>query len=1161
MDRKAREKEARYAFLSGGGEAAEIIAGFDWAATPLGPVADWPDVLKTTISIILRSPVPIVTLWGAEGIMIYNDAYSVFAGGRHPVLFGSKVREGWPEVADFNDNVMKVGLAGGTLAYRDQELTLLRSGIPEQVWMNLDYSPILDGSGNPVGVMAIVVETTDKIRVERQLLAERESLRDLFEQAPGAIAVLTGPDHVFTMTNAAYQRLVGDRPVLGKSVREALPEVEVQGFIELLDTVVESGKPYVGEGIRIVLSQSDDMPAEERFADFVYQPIRASDGSVSGIFIQGTDVTASKLAEAALRESEERFRLVAERAPVMLWMGDAEGKCLYLNKEQRDFWGVAPEVIEGFDWTDTVHPEDREALSAPFAEGMRTRQPFTTEARFRRADGTYRSFLTDARPRFGPRGEFLGMIGVNVDITEIRNAETGLRREKRILEVLNDTGSAIAAELDLEKVVQMVTDAGVELVGAQFGAFFYNVTDAAGDSYMLYTLSGVPREEFAKFPMPRSTDVFRPTFHGEGTVRSPDILKDPRYGRNEPYRGMPEGHLPVRSYLAVPVKSRSGEVIGGLFFGHAEPDRFNAEHETLLSGIAGQAAISIDNAHLFLAAEREIAERRRAEEALQALNATLEQRVSEEVLERSKAEDALRQAQKMEAIGNLTGGVAHDFNNLLQVISGNLQLLVKDVAGNETGQQRIRNALDGVGRGAKLASQLLAFGRRQTLEPKVVNIGKLITTTADMLRRTIGEEIEVETVVSGGLWNTLIDPSQLENALLNLAINARDAMPDSGKLTIEAGNAYLDDVYAQAHPEVSPGQYVILAVTDTGAGMTGEVLQKAFDPFFSTKPQGKGTGLGLSMVYGFVRQSGGHVKIYSEPGHGTSVKIYLPRVRQSEDVMVLNHAGSVTGGNETILVAEDDDEVRLTAVDMLTDLGYRVLTARDAASALSVIESGVPIDLLFTDVVMPGPLKSSDLARKARERLPSLAVLFTSGYTENSITHGGRLDQGVELLSKPYTQQALARKIRHVLANRAHAQADLAAQAPAPGASKAPAASPPADLKVVLCEDEIIIRMTTADLLRAIGYEVFEAGSVEDAHQLCSSEPVDILITDVGLPDGTGIDLARKIREANPSLPIIFATGHDVIEGINDLPHVETVSKPYEIDDIRHRIERLMSSG
>jgi signal transduction histidine kinase len=379
------------------------------------------------------------------------------------------------------------------------------------------------------------------------------------------------------------------------------------------------------------------------------------------------------------------------------------------------------------------------------------------------------------------------------------------------------------------------------------------------------------------------------------------------------------------------------------------------------------------------------------------------------------SEEALQRAQKMEAIGNLTGGIAHDFNNLLQVVSGNLQLLAPQVAGNARAERLVSNAQQGAYRGAKLAGQLLAFGRRQPLEPKAVNVGRLVVGMDDLLRRALGEEIEVETSISGGLWNSFADPTQLETALLNLAINGRDAMSGHGKLTIEVANAVLDDAYSRNHVEVKPGQYVVLAVTDTGSGMDASTIERVFEPFFSTKAEGQGTGLGLSMVYGFVKQSEGHVKIYSEIGHGTTVRLYLPRAMASEAFQAPDEPVEIEQGDATILVVEDDEQVRETSVSLLADLGYRTLCAIDAASALTIVESGAAIDMIFTDVVMPGPVRSTELARRAKERLPMVAILYTSGYTQNAIVHGGRLDPDVDLISKPYTREELGLKVADAL--------------------------------------------------------------------------------------------------------------------------------------------------
>ncbi len=706
---------ARYPFLSGGGEAAEIIADFDWAATPLGPIESWPASLKSTIALILRSPVPIVTLWGEDGIMIYNDGYSAFAGGRHPNLFGSKVREGWPEVADFNDNIMKMGLAGETLAYRDFPLTLYRhGGEPEQVWLNLDYSPLLAEDGRPAGVIAIVVEITDKVRIERELEAERKSLRLMFEQAPGFIAMLSGPEHRFTMVNEAYRTLVAGRDVVGRTVAEALPEVVGQGFVGLLDQVYVSGEPHIGRGAPVNLQHGPDGVLAERYLDFIYQPIVA-DGATTGIFIQGHDVTEQHETEKAIRA--------------------------------------------------------------------------------------------------------------------------------------------------------------------------------------------------------------------------------------------------------------------------------------------------------------EVAERLRAEEALRVLNNTLEQRVHDEVSARSKVEEQLRQVQKMEAVGQLTGGIAHDFNNMLAVILGGLNLLQRKLARGETDVERfIEGAIDAAQRAATLTQRLLAFSRQQPLSPEPLIINKLVAGMSELLDRTLGEQIKVETVLAAGLWQVMADPAQLENAILNLAVNARDAMPDGGRLTIETMNAFVDDAYAQEYA-IEAGQYVLIAVADTGAGMAPEIIAKAFDPFFTTKGAGKGTGLGLSQVYGFVRQSGGHVKIYSELGVGTSVKIYLPRLYgEAAATEQAKRLATIHRGlrSEIILVVEDEERVRALSVEALKELGYGVVEASGPSHALRMLDEGQQVTLLFTDVVMPD-MSGRQLADHALGKRPNLKVLYTTGYTRNAIVHNGMLDPGTNLLTKPFSIEELAAKVRKIL--------------------------------------------------------------------------------------------------------------------------------------------------
>ena len=427
--------------------------------------------------------------------------------------------------------------------------------------------------------------------------------------------------------------------------------------------------------------------------------------------------------------------------------------------------------------------------------------------------------------------------------------------------------------------------------------------------------------------------------------------------------------------------------------------------------------------------ERELLEARRAAEAvsceLRTLNQTLETRIAEAVEQRLAAEAALRQAQKMEAIGQLTGGVAHDFNNLLTVILGGLETIKRQLSGlpASAATERIGRAAtmatSGAERAATLTARLLAFSRRQPLNPSPIDASRLVTGLADLLERTLGETIALQTVSGAGLWRTVADPAELENALLNLAVNARDAMPGGGRLTIETSNAFLDEAYVGSIPEpVTPGQYVLIAVTDTGSGMDAGTVARVFEPFFTTKPPGKGTGLGLSQVYGFVRQSGGHIRLYSEPGEGTTVKIYLPRLmneRASAEEGSRVAARPTHGGRETILVVEDHEDLRSYSAGVLSELGYRVLQAPHGPAALDLLDAEPTIDLLFTDVVLPESMNGQQFADEAARRRPAIKVLFTTGYTPNTIADNGRLDVGVNLISKPFTSTDLAVKVRQVL--------------------------------------------------------------------------------------------------------------------------------------------------
>lgn len=865
-------------FLAGGGDLGNQIRSLDWTTSPLGVPQGWSQPLRSALSICLHSSFPTAIYWGPELRLLYNDAWAPIPGERHPWALGRPAHEVWADIWNVVGPQFEAVVANGEgFSTFDQMLPMVREGAICETYWNYSFTPIHDEHGKVVGVLNQGHEVTDRILYERRRETESVRQRRLFEQAPGFITILEGPDHVFEFVNHAYVRLFGDRGFVGKTVREAFPELAGQGFCERLDQVFTTGERFVATGTPVLL-EFPGLSLEERFLDFIYEPVTDHNGTVTGIFCEGFDVTAAHLAGRALQDE------------------------------------------------------------------------------------------TDA------------------------------------LETLYRLGAALTGELDLERLIQMVTDAGVKLSGAKFGSYFHNVMDETGERLHLFTLSGAAREDFIKLGRPRATAVFGPTFRNEGVIRSGDILADPRYGQFEPHRGMPAGHLPVRSYLAVPVVSRAGAVLGGLLFGHPEPDRFTQRHERLMIALAAHAAVAIDNARLF--------------QEVQAANDNLEQRVTERTAELADAHEALRQAQKMEAVGQLTGGIAHDFNNLLAGIIGGLEIIERRLGDGRTdGLERfIKGAQTSAQRAAALTQRLLAFSRRQTLDPKPTDVNRLVFGMEELIRRTVGPSIMVEVVGAGGLWPAKVDCAQLESALLNLAINARDAMPDGGRLTIETANKWLDD-RAGRDRDLTPGQYLSICVTDTGTGIASDIVDRIFDPFFTTKPIGQGTGLGLSMIHGFVRQSGGQVRVYSEPAHGTTMCIYLPRyvgdlVGDDDSV---DEAIASPGTGETVLVIDDEATVRMLIVEVLLEAGYTALEADDGPTGLKILQSDARLDLLITDVGLPGGMNGRQVADAARQLRPDLKVLFVTGYAENAAVGNGLLDHGMEVITKPFVMTQLAHKISEML--------------------------------------------------------------------------------------------------------------------------------------------------
>ncbi|CAI8734351.1 two-component system, cell cycle sensor histidine kinase and response regulator CckA [Pseudomonas sp. IT-P74] len=687
------------------GEMAGRIRAFDWSLTELGPLDSWSRSLSSAVQLMLASPLPMVMLWGQPGYMIYNDAYSKFAGGRHPYLLGSSVELGWPEVAEFNRHVVDTCLAGGTLSYRNKELELLRDGVPEDVWMDLYYSPVADDDGRPAGVMSMVVETTERVISEQR--------RQVAEDAYRAD----------------------------------------------------------NERVRLALNA----------------------GALLGSFVW--DIKANVLS------GDERYARTFSYPP------------------GQDLQNLSREIAES-----RIHPDDRSWVQERVTLSVETGEPYNVEYRIQRPDGSYLWVLASGCCEFNEQGEAFRFPGVLIDIHERKNAEESLLK----------------------------------------------------------------------------------------------------FTRN------------------------------------------------------------------------------------------LEQRVADEVEARLAAEEQLRQAQKLEAIGSLTGGVAHDFNNLLQVIAGNLHLLARHERANANVQRRVSASIAAVERGAKLSSQLLAFARRQPLSPAVFTLRQIFDGLAELLLRALGETLQVHMTAPEDAWNVFVDRNQLENAILNLAINARDALQGEGRIDLCAENIVLDHKFCAAKG-IPPGDYVRVSVTDTGVGMPPQVLAQAFEPFFTTKADGQGTGLGLSMVFGFVKQSGGHIEIASDVGQGTRVQLYFPRTLRAAASETPNPDVPQRGGHERILVVEDNEAVRGAAVELLREEGYQILTATNGDVAMQMLLEGLAVDLIFTDVVMPGLIKSSDLAAWAKVQDPPVAVLFTSGHTRDIISRNHQLSPDTHLLSKPYNPEALRQMVRMVL--------------------------------------------------------------------------------------------------------------------------------------------------
>ena len=720
----------------------------------------------------------------------------------------------------------------------------------------------------------------------------------------------------------------------------------------------------------------------------VVPPTAGAPLRLAGVFM---DVTERREATLRLQLSEASLRLATDAAEVGTWDLDLGTDVLTWTDRTKAMFGLRPdEPCSMADFYAGLHPDDRAHVTAAFTAAIDPVERATYDVEYRtlgKHDGALRWVAAKGRGIFHG-GLCVRAVGTALDITA-RKAE---RTRQDLLLALSGTMRTLAdpAAILAAAATMLGRHLGAQRVGwgqVQPGADVMVTETGYADG--LPPLHGpIPMDRYGKANLVQRLAGL--------TLAVPDT-------------GVPDqadgnwAALGIGAVISVPLM-RDGMLRAALFVNAAAPRAWTADEVRLVEDVAALVWDAV--------------ERARAEANLRELNATLEARVEERTAELRRAEDALRQAQKMEAVGQLTGGIAHDFNNLLTGITGALELLQRRVGEGRYGEigRFASVATTSANRAAALTQRLLAFARRQPLDPKPVAANRLVADMEDLLRRTLGPGIALEMVLSGGLWGTLCDPNQLESALLNLAINARDAMPEGGRLTVETANAHLDDAYARAEGfEVRPGQYVSISVTDTGVGMEPAVAARIFEPFFTTKPIGQGTGLGLSMLYGFVKQSDGHVRVYSEPGRGTTMRLYLPRHAGAAVLEGEPGAPAVPAGTgETVLVVDDEDAVRMLVAEALADMGYVALEAADGVAGLDILRSVAKVDLLVTDVGLPG-LNGRQLADAARVLRPGLRVLFITGYAGNAAIGNGVLDAGMEILTKPFALEALAAKLRMMM--------------------------------------------------------------------------------------------------------------------------------------------------
>ncbi len=963
--------------------------------------------------------------------------------------------------ADYNVQSIRVQTAADmakALAERDWDIVLSDYAMPG--FTGLDALRILKESGQDIPLIIISGTAGEEIAVEAMragvddylLKGNLSRLASVIERELENSAMRRArerPEFVFEMANPAYYQLVGQRDLIGISASEALPEIMTQGLTEIIRRVYSTGEPFVGNEMPVKLQPLNGSALEQRYVNFVYVPMREADGTISGVISYEMDVTEQVLSRIKIEESEERYRFLFDNNPLPMWVFDVETlRFLSVNEAAINHYGYSREELLTMTLQELRLPEDVPVFLDDVLKDIPGIRHIGT-VRHRKKDGTiiYADVISNQFIFEGRKAK----LALAIDVTERRKAEESVRFQAQLLN--NVEQSVIATDLN-----------GIVTYWNQFAEKFYGWTaaEAFGRNFNELTTPEHNLEQANRIMARLSAGT---SWAGEFVVRNKSGADFPAYVSNSPvtdatgnivgivgvsvditrrknvetalrqaedkYRSLVESspaivclsepHLPYSPIYVSPNVANFGYSTeewfsrDDLWMSIIHPD--DRDRVLRITANAVRQDLDTDIEYRIIARDETIhwlQDRGRFVSDEQG-NRTGWQRVIIDTTETKVLEEQLRQSQKLESVGQLAGGIAHDFNNMLTAINGYSELTLRKLAADSPLRRNIEEIKKAGERSAQLTHQLLAFSRQQVLQPVVLDLNEVVTDTIKLLERLIGKDVELVTALNPKTGRVRVDPGELSQIMMNLAVNARDAMPHGGRLTIETSNVFLKPNDVKQKIGVLPGAYVLLAVRDTGNGMDENIQPHIFEPFFTTKEPGKGTGLGLATVYGIVRQSRGNIEVESRQGIGTTFKVYLPRVEEPAAIKAENSFAENSAGTETILLVEDEELVHNLSREILESSGYTVIEARDGLEALEICKNGeCKFDLLMSDIVMP-QMGGRELAEKLVELMPNIKILFTSGYTDDAVVRHGVIETNTNFLQKPFTLDELAHKVRELL--------------------------------------------------------------------------------------------------------------------------------------------------